>query len=318
MSEGAATSGTFQAEFYKVSHLEELIFLKCGQNDVLVGLDYIREIQEKNGDIYNCKLCSCVPTTGILEHLFLKEHKSKYLEMMLTDGYSNAIKDINSSPVSESVKEELIDSECLELMMKFGRGRPVVVVPETLGVDDTRMDLSQFDEGGRTVPSTPIQVSPPDILQEGSQPIMPLFQPPGIFPDASPDTSPDASPDTSPDASPEDSPDEPTNGGYVRCYSCMESYHNLPDLKYIKQELKSVRDKLKHFRWALKFPCQLSNSEIRDEMDGFQTSMNGRKKFFGGLRIVRNLIKVIPLRNNMLLENTFVKGFWYSHRDEIN
>ncbi|GIY63121.1 hypothetical protein CDAR_492362 [Caerostris darwini] len=30
-----------------------------------------------------------------------------------------------------------------------------------LGVDDTRMDLSQFDEGGRSVPSTPIQVSPP-------------------------------------------------------------------------------------------------------------------------------------------------------------
>ncbi|GBM44715.1 hypothetical protein AVEN_103183-1 [Araneus ventricosus] len=47
-------------------------------------------------------------------------------------------------------------------------------------------------------------------------------------------------------------------------------------------------------------------------------AFNGRKKLFGGLRIVRNLIKAIPLRNNMFLENTFVKGFWYSYRDEIN
>ncbi|GBO44267.1 hypothetical protein AVEN_40519-1 [Araneus ventricosus] len=61
---------------------------------------------------------------------------------------------------------------------------------------------------------------------------------------------------------------------------------------------------------------KLSNSEIRDEMDGFQTSMNGRKKFFGGLCIVRNLIKDIPMRNKMFLDNTFVKGFWYNHRDE--
>lgn len=33
-----------------------------------------------------------------------------------------------------------------------------------LGVDDTRMDILQFDEGsgtGRSVPTTPLQVSPP-------------------------------------------------------------------------------------------------------------------------------------------------------------
>ena len=33
-----------------------------------------------------------------------------------------------------------------------------------VGVDDTRMDLSQFDESGRSVTSTPQSPSQPDIV----------------------------------------------------------------------------------------------------------------------------------------------------------
>ncbi|GBL72695.1 hypothetical protein AVEN_27511-1, partial [Araneus ventricosus] len=52
-------------------------------------------------------------------------------EKMLSDGYNNAINEINCLPIGETAREGLVDGECEKLMLELGRGRPVVVVPKS-------------------------------------------------------------------------------------------------------------------------------------------------------------------------------------------
>ncbi|XP_055944081.1 nucleoprotein TPR-like isoform X2 [Argiope bruennichi] len=70
-----------------------------------------------------------------------------------TDGFAEAV----SSPHVPQVRFLFSSSDNSPTQ----QGISQLASQGALGVDDTRMDLSQFDEGGRTVPSTPIQVSPP-------------------------------------------------------------------------------------------------------------------------------------------------------------
>ncbi|GFU26612.1 nucleoprotein TPR [Nephila pilipes] len=70
-----------------------------------------------------------------------------------TDGFAEAV----SSPHVPQVRFLFSSSDNSPTQ----QGLSQLASQGALGVDDTRMDLSQFDEGGRTVPSTPIQVSPP-------------------------------------------------------------------------------------------------------------------------------------------------------------
>ncbi|GBM37297.1 Nucleoprotein TPR [Araneus ventricosus] len=70
-----------------------------------------------------------------------------------TDGFAEAV----SSPHVPQVRFLFTSSDNSPTQ----QGISQLASQGALGVDDTRMDLSQFDEGGRTVPSTPIQVSPP-------------------------------------------------------------------------------------------------------------------------------------------------------------
>ncbi|XP_035228552.1 nucleoprotein TPR-like [Stegodyphus dumicola] len=70
------------------------------------------------------------------------------------DGFAEAV----SSPHVPQVRFLFSSSESSPTQ----QGLSQLASQGALGVDDTRMDLSQFDEGGgRTVPSTPLQVSPP-------------------------------------------------------------------------------------------------------------------------------------------------------------
>ncbi|GFY37217.1 nucleoprotein TPR [Trichonephila inaurata madagascariensis] len=70
-----------------------------------------------------------------------------------TDGFAEAV----SSPHVPQVRFLFSSSDNSPTQ----QGLSQLASQGALGVDDTRMDLSQFDEGGRSVPSTPIQVSPP-------------------------------------------------------------------------------------------------------------------------------------------------------------
>ncbi|GBM90505.1 hypothetical protein AVEN_215767-1 [Araneus ventricosus] len=127
---GLVTNSNFiEAPHGTISHLEAMIYEQCGPNDIIVGLNFIRENQGENGDLYNCYLCGSVcPTIDIIDHLYLKKHKTKYLEKMLSDGYLNAINEISCLPIGETAREGLIDAECEKLIIEFGRGRPVICV----------------------------------------------------------------------------------------------------------------------------------------------------------------------------------------------
>ncbi|XP_042908320.1 nucleoprotein TPR isoform X2 [Parasteatoda tepidariorum] len=72
------------------------------------------------------------------------------------DGFAEAV----SSPHVPQVRFSFSSSESSPTQ----QGLSQLASQDGLGVDDTRMDLSQFDEGGRTVPSTPLQVSPPEVI----------------------------------------------------------------------------------------------------------------------------------------------------------
>ncbi|XP_076329800.1 nucleoprotein TPR-like isoform X2 [Tachypleus tridentatus] len=72
------------------------------------------------------------------------------------DGFAEAV----SSPHVPQAR--FIFNNATETSQNQQLGVSQLATQEALGVDDTRMDLSQFDEGGgRTVPTTPLQVSPP-------------------------------------------------------------------------------------------------------------------------------------------------------------
>ncbi|CAL1295290.1 unnamed protein product [Larinioides sclopetarius] len=131
---GLVTNSNFvEAPRGTISHLEEMIYEQCGPNDIIVGLNFIRENQGENGDLYNCYLCGSVcPTIDIVDHLYLKKHKTKYLEKMLSDGFYNAINEISSLPIGETAREGLIDDECEKLMIELGRGRPVICVTKKI------------------------------------------------------------------------------------------------------------------------------------------------------------------------------------------
>ncbi|GBM19708.1 hypothetical protein AVEN_865-1 [Araneus ventricosus] len=83
--EGSLTiNNIIEAPHGTISHLEEMILEECGPNDIIVGLNFIRENQGENGDLYNCYLCGSVcPTIDIIDHLYLKKHKTKYLNVFL-------------------------------------------------------------------------------------------------------------------------------------------------------------------------------------------------------------------------------------------
>ncbi|CAL1295296.1 unnamed protein product [Larinioides sclopetarius] len=128
--EGARTNDNFiEAPQGTISHLEKLINEQCDPNDIIIGLNFIRENQGDNGYLYNCFLCGSVCTTiDIIDHLHLKKHKTKYLEKMLSDGHQNAINEINSLSIGESAKEGLIDSECGMMLKEHGRGKVVIAL----------------------------------------------------------------------------------------------------------------------------------------------------------------------------------------------
>ncbi|XP_022258092.1 nucleoprotein TPR-like, partial [Limulus polyphemus] len=72
------------------------------------------------------------------------------------DGFAEAV----SSPHVPQAR--FVFNNATEASQSQQLGVSQLATQEALGVDDTRMDLSQFDEGGgRTVPTTPLQVSPP-------------------------------------------------------------------------------------------------------------------------------------------------------------
>ncbi|KAG8185285.1 hypothetical protein JTE90_023894 [Oedothorax gibbosus] len=83
-----------------------------------------------------------------------------------TDGFAEAV----SSPHVPQVRFLFNSSDSSPTQ----QGLSQLASQGALGVDDTRMDLSQFDEGGRTVPSTPVQVSPPVEVNvvEGSSSVL--------------------------------------------------------------------------------------------------------------------------------------------------
>ncbi|PRD30611.1 UNVERIFIED_CONTAM: Tpr [Trichonephila clavipes] len=95
---------------------------------------------------------------------------SKHLKFKLLERYSS------NPPLP--VQVGLVHVMCPNCMHSCYLPKLVSCAPqrkkEALGVDDTRMDLSQYDEGGRSVPSTPIQVSPPGIffLHQSSSTLM--------------------------------------------------------------------------------------------------------------------------------------------------
>ncbi|XP_077490306.1 nuclear basket protein megator isoform X2 [Amblyomma americanum] len=63
---------------------------------------------------------------------------------------------------------------------------------EGVGVDDTRMDLSHFEEGGgRSVPSTPLQISPPGFVFRAESRDASLFQGEASIVEEPPDEAPE-------------------------------------------------------------------------------------------------------------------------------
>ena len=62
----------------------------------------------------------------------------------------------------------LIRLACVKISLHIdttsGQTRGPFVCWTELGMDDTRMDLSQFDEAGRSVPTTPLQTTAPSRL----------------------------------------------------------------------------------------------------------------------------------------------------------
>ncbi|CAL1295306.1 unnamed protein product [Larinioides sclopetarius] len=123
----ATNSNFVEAPIGTISHLIEMIDKQCDPDDIIIGLNFIRESRGENGDLYNCYLCGSICSTiDILDHLYLKKHKTKYLEKLLSDGYHNAINEINSLSIGETAREGLVDQECAEMMGKFGRGKPVI------------------------------------------------------------------------------------------------------------------------------------------------------------------------------------------------
>ncbi|KAG8180170.1 hypothetical protein JTE90_020467 [Oedothorax gibbosus] len=85
-----------------VSRLEEMIDEEF-TDEMVVGLDYIRETRGLNGEIYNCFLCgSCSTNFDILDHILLLKHRTRYLEKLYTDGKINAIKDIDNLALKDN------------------------------------------------------------------------------------------------------------------------------------------------------------------------------------------------------------------------
>ncbi|CAL1295301.1 unnamed protein product [Larinioides sclopetarius] len=129
---GGMNSNFIEAPCGTISHLEEMIIEQCDPSDIIVGLNFIRENRGENGDLYNCFLCGSVCTTiDIIDHLYLKKHKTKYLEKMASDGHHNAINEINSLPIGESAREGLVDDECIMMLKNYGRGKVVIALTKT-------------------------------------------------------------------------------------------------------------------------------------------------------------------------------------------
>ncbi|KAG8195632.1 hypothetical protein JTE90_017924 [Oedothorax gibbosus] len=106
-----------------VSKLEQLIDEQASE-DLIVGLDYIRETRGPAGEMYNCFLCgACSTNYDIIQHLLLLKHRTKYLEQLNFEGKSDVIQEINSLELKEICRESLINYQCYKMVDDYGRGK---------------------------------------------------------------------------------------------------------------------------------------------------------------------------------------------------
>ncbi|GFY43331.1 uncharacterized protein TNIN_332081, partial [Trichonephila inaurata madagascariensis] len=111
-----------------VSYLEKMLSDRK-TDDVVFGLQYIRENRGETGNQYNCFPCgNCSSTIDIISHVISLRHKMKCLETMHSEGKVNNIMAIKALEFNEYSKENLIDEECCKVLNKYGHSKPVVYI----------------------------------------------------------------------------------------------------------------------------------------------------------------------------------------------
>ncbi|GFT55556.1 uncharacterized protein TNCV_3320701 [Trichonephila clavipes] len=111
-----------------VSCLEKMLNDR-NTDDIIFGLQYVRENRGEMGNQYNCFPCgNCSSSIDIVSHVLSLRHKMKCLETMHSEGKVNNIMAIKSLEFKEFCKENLVDEECCKVLDKYGPGKPVVYI----------------------------------------------------------------------------------------------------------------------------------------------------------------------------------------------